>query len=454
MKRSRRDNTSFITEGSIASAILTLAVPMLVTGVLQNVQSLIDLFWVGRLGSTAVASVAVAGTLLMLLSPMMMGLAIGTIALVSRAVGGGRLEEAESAAGQALFMAIAAGGFSGVVGWLLAEPLIRLFGTAPEVAQEGIRYLRISFAGSFTVYLLFTGNAVLQGSGDVHTPMYLMAAANFLNIVLDPLLIFGWKPFPRLGVSGAATATVISQAIACVGCVYALLGGRSYVRARLGSWRPNMEVAWRILRIGMPGSGQMLSRSLMSLVLMRIVASCGTAAVAAYGIGLRFHFIVLLPAFALGGAGATMVGQNLGAAQPQRARRAAWMATFMDMGFMAIAVAVFVIAAPSLIGIFNRTPEVVAIGTRYLRIVSPFYLATALGIVLGRSLSGAGDTVTPMLITILTLWGGQVPAAIFLSRVMNPPTDGVWWAMAFAFVAQGLLTAYWFERGTWARKKV
>ncbi|MFH0953248.1 MAG: MATE family efflux transporter [Verrucomicrobiota bacterium] len=446
--------SEWITEGSIPRAVVQLAVPMLVSGILQNAQSLIDLFWVGSLGAAAVAAVAMSGTILMVLFPMLLGLSTGTVALVARAMGAGRPEEASEAASQSLMLGFVVGSISGVAGWFFSPHLFQILGAAPEILSDGEAYLRISLLGSFTVFVLFIGNAALQGAGDTVTPMYVMAVANVLNIVLDPLFIFGLGPFPRLGVKGAAWATVLSQAAAASVALFILFSGRSHLHTRLRQWKPHPVLSWRILRIGLPGSGQMLSRSLMSAVLMRVVAGCGVAAVAAYGVGLRFHMIMLMPAFALGGAAATMVGQNLGAAKPDRARRAAWLATLLDVALMAVGAGIMMAVAPALIRIFNAHPDVVRIGSQYLVTVSPFYVFAAFGIILGRALNGAGDSMAPMIITILTLWGLQVPLAILLAHIWQPATQGIWWGIAAAMTANGLLVAAWFETGRWTRKRV
>ncbi|MFH0879084.1 MAG: MATE family efflux transporter, partial [Lentisphaerota bacterium] len=249
-------------------------------------------------------------------------------------------------------------------------------------------------------------------------------------------------------------ATVIAQAVAAGLSMAVLFKGKSHLHVHMHHWIPDWALSWRILRIGLPSSGQMLTRSLMNAIMMRIVAVCGTAAVAAYGTGMRFHMLVLMPAFALGGAAATMVGQNLGAGQPDRAKKAAWMATWIDMGFMAVCLGFLMLFATSLIGFFNTDPEVVRIGARYLLIVSPGYFFAALGIVLGRALNGAGDSVSPMVFTILSLWGLQVPLAIYLSRIWNPSMDGIWWAISAAMMVHGLLITAWFEVGRWKNKKV
>ncbi len=427
---------------------------MLVGGVLQNLQTLIDLFWVGRLGPSAVAAVAMSGTVLFLLSPLLMGAATGTIALVSRAAGAKQYEDANFAAGQSLVLALVLGGLTGIVGLSLSGTVLGLLRPPPDVVADGVAYLRISLVGSFTVFVLFIGNSALQGAGDALTPMWVMGIANVLNLALDPLLIFGVGPLPAMGVRGAAIATVTAQAVAAAVSVRFLISGRTPLHVRFRQWRPDLMLLWRLLRIGIPGAGQMLARSLMSFVMMRLVAGCGTAAVAAYGIGMKFHMIILMPAFALGGAAATLVGQNLGAGKPERAGHAAWLATWIDVAFMATAAVILMTLAPALIKVFNSDPDVVQVGVRYLRIVSPFYVFAAAGIVLGRALNGAGDTVMPMLITILTLCAFQLPLAILFSHLWQPATQGIWYAISVAMVLNGLLVAGWFQTGRWKRKRV
>jgi putative MATE family efflux protein len=444
-----------LVEGGIVRGLLRLSGPMFVSAMLQNLQSVIDLFWVGRLGSEAVAALAVAGTILMLLFPVIMGVSMGTVAMVSRAIGAGHPDEAGEIAGQSMLLALVFGLIAGVVGYFCAGTLCRTLGAAPEVAPLATTYLRISFVGAFTVFMLFVGNSALQGAGNSTIPMCAMGLATLLNLVLDPLLIFGLLGLPRLGVAGAAIATVLSQAVATVLVMAVLHRGQvAGMHAHLGRWRLRSDLAWRLLRIGTPSSGQMLSRSLMSLVLMRIVAETGTVAVAAYGIGLRFHMIILMPAFTLANAVATMVGQNLGAGKPQRAYRAAWIATGMDVAIMVVAAIILVFAARPLMTAFDRNPEVVKVGVNYLRTVSPFYVFAALAIVLGRALMGAGDTMGSMVCTVIGLWGVQVPLAIYLSRVVSPPTQGVWWAIAAAVTVHGLLITAWFETGRWKTKRV
>ena len=447
----RRGN---LTEGSIIGGIAVLALPMLAAGVLQNVQSFIDLWWVSILGKSSVASVVMAGQVLFLLSPLLMGASTGTLALVSRATGAGDYEAANRAAGQSMMLALTLGILSGVIGQFLSVSVLGLLHPPADVVENGVAYLHISLVGSFTVFILFIGNAALQGAGDAVTPMLVMGLANVLNIILDPIFIYGSPPVPAMGVRGAAVATVLAQACAAAVVLRLLSSGRTPLHVRFSQWRPDLQLAWRILRIGVPGAGQMLARSLMGVVMMSLVAVCGTAALAGYGIGMRYHMIMLMPAFALGGAAAALVGQSLGAGKPERGSRAAWLAAGIDVGIMVVAGAVLMIFAPYLIAAFNAPPDVVKVGAHYLRVVSPFYIFTAAGIVFGRSLNGAGDAVTPMIVTIVTLWGVQVPLAIHLSHIYEPATEGIWYAISAAMLLNGVLLTLWFQTGRWKHKQV
>jgi putative MATE family efflux protein len=446
--------SSPLTTGSVWKGLMGLAWPMFIGTTLQNLQSVIGLFWVGRLGSDAVAALAMGGTILMMLFPVVMGLAAGTVAIVSRRVGEGVPQKAAEAGGQSLVVALICGVVAGVAGWYWAPELCRLQGATGVVARLSAEYLGISLLGCFTVFLLFIGNSILQASGNTVIPMKAMILATVLNLVLDPIFIFGLLGVPRLGVEGAALAMVLAQGVAVVVVLRALAQGKSGVRVTLADWRFRIEPAWRLMRIGIPSSGQMLSRSLMSVALMRIVAGSGTAAVAAYGIGARFHMMTMMPAFVLGNAAGAMVGQNLGAKRIDRAERVAWLATGLGILVLLVSAIVLTVFAPPLIRLFDDNPEVVRIGTDYLRMVSLFHVFAALSIILGRVLQGAGDTIGPMVTTIIGLWGVQIPLAIYMSRHVVPATHGIWWSVAITLTLNGLMVAAWFLAGRWKHKRV
>jgi putative MATE family efflux protein len=458
-------NRSPLLSGSLAKALASLSVPMLLSGALQEVQSLIDLFWVGRLGPHAVAAVSMSGIVMFLLSPVAMGLMVGTTALVSRRVGAHQPREAGHAAAQSLLLSAGLGVLVSVVGWFLAPQVFPLLGVRvtdavqhgvdpAQIVRAGIGFLRIIMAGQWLMFILLACFASLQAAGNARTPMICSLTATVANMILDPLLIYGIGPFPKLGVPGAALATVISQAIALIAALRALRRNDQGLTLRRASFRPDPAICRRILSIGLPGSGQLLLRSAMSAALMRIVAICGPVAVAGYGIGLRWHMFILMPAFALGNATATLVGQNLGAGQPDRARRSAWLASGMDAGIMVLFALLALVAAEPLVRCFTKDPEVVKIGVQYLRVVSPFYPAVAFGIILGRALNGAGDSLAPMVITAVSLWGIQFPAALLLARAVDPPTLGIWLAIAAGNVAHALLIAGRFHHGAWTRREV
>lgn len=438
-----------ITGGNLLRAIVSLAGPMMASSVLQNIQSMIDLFWVGHLGANAVAALAMSGTMLMLLFPVVLGLASGTVAIVARHVGAAEMDDASHVVGQALLAGIIIGILSGVLGWWLAPHLVTIFRASPDVASLATAYLRINMAGVVTMILLFVGSSAMRGAGNATVPMVAMILSNVINIILDPILIFGLLGMPALGVRGAAGATVLAQLFGMVLIITTLAGGHTGLHVTPPRWIPRLETMWRLLRIGMPSTIQMIARSLMGVVLMRIVAACGTEAIAAHGIGMRLHMMLLLPAFALGNATATMVGQNLGAQRPDRAQHAAWMATVMDVLLMAGAALGLMVWAPQLISVFNRDPAVVAVGARMMRIVSPFFIFVGMAIVLSRALMGAGDTRAPMVTTLVALWCIQVPLAILLARTLTPATDGIWWAMSIAVTLHGLMNAGWFLTGRW-----
>lgn len=450
----RDANGNRLLTGNLFRVTLALATPMFISAVLQNAQNLIDLFWVGRLGPESVAALTLSGTIMMAAFPITVGLATGTIALVSRAFGAGDARGASHIAAQSLSVALLVGlaiGL-GMLPWL--DPGARLLGADEKVAALAVEYLRISMLGFFTINLLFVGNSALHGAGNTIGPMVAMLSANLINLALDPLMIFGWGPIPGYGVSGAAAATFCSNLIACGIVLVQLSGGITRLHLLPRDFKPSMRTGVRLLRIGLPSIGQMASRSLTNLVFFGIVAHYGTAVVAGYGIGLRFHMVLLMPCFVLGNAAATLVGQNLGAGQPDRSRRAAWTSVGMVISAVVVSAAMIQLWATPIVGLFTGDPEVLSVGVGYLKTVTPFYLFAGLSIVLNRSLAGAGDTVPPFFINLVSLWGMQVPVAYLLADVLDYPVQTVWWSICLAMLVNALLSTIWFERGGWRNKRV
>lgn len=432
--------------------VIALALPLMVVAALNTTQSLIDMFWVGRLGPSSIAAVAISGTIIMVLFTLIFGVSTGTIALVARSIGAKDQETANAVATQSIYIASSMAVILVVLGLLFTDKLFMVLGASADVLKAGTGYLKILLLGGITMFVLFVGNSILQGAGDTVTPMKLMVMANVINIILDPIFIFGIG-VPRLNTSGAAVATIISQAVSGICVVWMLANGKSAIHINLKKLKLSLKHIKAILKIGFPSAMQIFFRSSMGIMIISIVAGFGTFAVAAYGIGMRLQMVILMPAFALGGAAATLVGQNLGAGEPLRAKKSAWVATIFDLIIMAFIALLFFLFADKIIGLFNKNSEVIRLGAQYIRVTTPFYIFIAFGIVLNRALGGAGDTFVPMIITLLSLWGFQIPMAVFLSKNTPMGVTGVWWAVGLTSILNGMLILGWFETGRWKRKK-
>jgi putative MATE family efflux protein len=446
----RRDLTS----GPILSTVLRLAWPMVVGNVLQNAFNVVDMIFVGRLGPEAIAAVALCGLLMQISWTLLVGVSIGTTAMVSRFYGAGDTGLAGVTAMQSLSLGLLASALLVVFVNLAGRGALVALGASGGVVELGTGYLRIVFNGSFTLILFFLSSAIMRGTGDALSPMLIMAAATAVNVTLDPVLIFGLGPFPEMGVRGAAVATVIAQGLGTGAGLLVLSTGRTRLHLPWRRYRLDFDIIRRMLRLSGPGTVQGAVRSLGNLLLMRIVTSFGVLVVAAYGIGLRLDLIIMMPGWALGAAAAALVGQNLGAGSPARAERSAWAATALYVGLLAvIGTFLFLVSGP-VIQVFNSTPEIVTLGSSYLRVRVAGYVFLALGLVLANALNGAGDTIPPMVILAASLVGVQVPLAWVLPRLLGGRPLGIWLAITAAFVLQGTAMAGWFLRGRWKHKRI
>jgi len=445
-----RNNASRdLTEGSITKNIWYLALPMMVGNVLQDLFNIVDMIFVGKLGPAAIAAVSMSGILLMLVMTVAIGISTGTVALVARHFGAKQQEQAENVAIQAVFVGILSSVVLGVLGYLLAAPVLRLLGAGKDVVPLGTSYIQITSVGAITIFLGISLNSALRGAGDAVTPMKILVLSTVLNIGLDPLLIFGIWKFPRLGVAGSALATVISRGVGLLLLLRVFLSGHSLLHLKWHLIRVDIEVIKQMIKIGVFGSLQMLIRNISALILIRIVAIYGTSAVAAYGIGMRLRMMVMMPGMGLANAAATLVGQNLGAKQPKRAGKSAWLTTGFYEVFMVSVGVLFIIFAKDLIRIFNTDPQVIQLGTTYLRFLAPTFVFMALSIVLGRAMNGAGDTFSPMNITAVSFLGFRLPLAYVFAQVLKLATTGIWAGIAVSNVVQGSAMAWWFKKGKW-----
>lgn len=438
----------------ILKSLAALALPMLVTAALQSATGLIKLYWVGRFGRDALASVATSETIALLLLPLLIGLSTGTSAIVARAAGRGDGNAAGLTAIQSVLLAVVLGSMSAFIGRFFSRSLLAILGADPAVVRAGHGYLDVLLLGVMPLFVVFIVSAALNATGHAVESMVASGIVSVVTIVSTPCLMFGIALFPSLGLAGAAWASVLADLTGAAVCLWMLFRHRDSFTFHLSHWWPDPEVMRRVMRIGAAGFGQLLLRIAAGATMMRVVASGGTSAIVAYGIGLRLDAAVLTPSFALGGAAATLVGISLGARDPIRAREAAWSAAMANLALILPIIVLAVVFAPPLAGRFTRDMPAIAMAAAYLRIIWPTHLFTAASITFGRAMQGAGDTISSMFITIAGLWVLQIPMALLLAALPRPAYQGFWWAIAIGAVAQGIMMTAWFETGRWKTKAV
>jgi len=448
--RHQRDYTT----GSLSKSVWLLAVPMVLEMGLVSLYRVADMFWVGKLGADALAAITIGENIRWTLSGLAMGQGIGSLAVVARRTGEKDEEGANHAALQAILLALTISLAISAIGFVLAEQMLRLLGTEPAVMPEGLRFLRVTFGGLVGFLMVPIVNSLFRGAGEARIALLVRVFAYGLGLLVEPALVFGWGPLPFLGVAGAALSLVGSQWLGFLLQIGVLISGRARLHISLRRLRVDLPIMARIFMIALPSTIQTTLRSLSRTVLLSIVALYGTFAVAAYGVAIRIFMTAFVPGFGLGNAAATLVGQNLGASKPGRAARSAWLIAGCNAGLMLVCVAVIVPLAGPIVGAFNDTPEVVALGAQALRIFAVGYVFSALGSVIARAFDGAGNTVPAMVINLLTLWGVQIPLAWILSQVAGWGTVGLWAGVSVANVCNGLIFAGWFLRGKWKEREV
>ena len=442
------------TKGSIDRALALLAVPMVLEMLMESVFALADIFFVSSLGADAVAAVGLTEAVLSLLYAVAIGIGMATTAMVARRIGEKRKEAAAVAAGQALWIGLVLAIVIGIGGYLGAESILRLMGASAETIETGVGYTAVLFGGSGTILFLFLINAIFRGAGDASIAMRALWLANGVNLVLDPLLIFGLGPFPELGVQGAAIATTIGRGTGVAYQLWALFGGAGRIRVRWRHLVPEPKVMVRLARLSLGGILQFLIHTSSWILLVRIVAMWGSAAVAGYTIAIRLIEFTILPAWGLGNAASTLVGQNLGAGQPERAERSVWRAARLNVVFLATVGVLFIAFAHPLVRLFTDDPEVLAHAADALRIISYGYAFYAIGMVVVQAFNGAGDTDTPTVINFFIFWLIQIPVAWVLAQQWQLGPNGVFWAVMFGEGLLALVGVTLFRRGRWKTRTV
>jgi putative MATE family efflux protein len=399
------------TKGNTFHNFLRLAWPLIINDSLWVVGSVVDMIWVGHLGSASIAGVGVAGIVVMIMMSARMGLNTGARALISRFIGAGDTSAAVHVAQQAFVVALAYAVTMATIGIIFAEQILSFLGLQPDVIAEGAAYMRIQFAAAAAMGFWMMAEGIMLASGDAIMPMKVTIVARLVHLILDPFLIFGWWIFPFMGVSGAALANVVGFGVGMAMCLWALMTGHTRIRISFKGFRLDPGMIWRIIRIGIPASIMGMQRSLGNLLLVRLLVPFGTFAVAAHSLCQRVEMVFFMPTQGLGQAAGVLVGQNLGAGQPERAERSGWQAYAFVQGVMIVATVTIVLNAPSIVGIFNKEVGLIEVASIFLKIATIGYLLMGFDSVLQQSISGAGDTIPPMVVSLVTLWVVQLPLA-------------------------------------------
>ena len=442
------------TSMGVRRAIVLLSIPMILEMGMEALFALVDLYWVGRLGDDATATIGLTESLLMTTYCVAWGLAMGATAVVARRTGEKDAEGMRVAAGQSLLIALVLGLLLSAVGSVFSSDLLRAMGASDAVVDGGGGYARIMQASNVVIMLLFTVNAVFRGAGNPGMALRALGLANLLNMVLDPLLIMGIGPFPELGVTGAAVATTTGRTCGVLYQLYFLLrpGGPFALRAAHLRWV--RTTALNILKVSAGSVGQFLIASASWTVLVKIIATAGTAAVAGYTTAVRIIIFTLLPAWGMANAAATLVGQNLGAGSADRARRSTWLCGHYNTAFMVVVAAVFWLAAGPIVAFFGNSAEANGYAVDALRIISLGYFFYGYGMVLAQAFNGAGDSLTPTWMNLVCFWCMEIPLAWLLAVGMDLGPNGAFASVAISESALAVLSAWIFRQGRWARAQV
>ena len=441
------------TTGNLGRAILLLSVPMVLEMAMESLFGLVDVFFVAHLGSNATATVGITESIFTLVFAAALGLGMATTAMVARRVGEKNPEAAAVAAVQSIALGVVISIVVGILGVLEAPQLLRLMGASAEIVQTGSTYTRIMLGGSGTVFMLFLINAIFRGAGDPAIAMRVLLIANAINIVLDPCLILGLGPFPRLGVTGAAVSTTIGRSIGVMLQLWYLFSPRNTVTIRRSQLVLDVDVMKRLVRTGANGMFQYLVATASWLALVRLVARFGADALAGYTIAIRIIVFAILPSWGMSNAAATLVGQNLGAQRPDRAEQAVWRTGFYNMAFLGCVAIVFITFARPIVTQFTSEPAVQTVAADCLRFVSYGYVFYAWGMVMVQAFNGAGDTATPTLINIGCYWLWQIPLAYVLSSTAMGPR-GIFLAILISESTLAVVGMLAFRRGGWKNQKV
>ncbi len=443
------------TEGSINRAIFLLSIPMILEMAMESLLAVVDIFFISRLNNNdAVTAVGLTESVIAIVYSLAMGVGMAATAMVARRVGEQDRPGASIAAVNALYIGAFISVLISIGGLIFYKDILRLMGASAGVVEVGSGYTWWMLTGNFTIVALFLVNAIFRGAGNAAIAMQSLWIANILNMILDPILIFGWGPIPSFGVEGAAIATNIGRGAGVLYQVLFLMGTRGVIQITKGSLRADRNVILRLLEVAAGNVGQFLISTASWLFLARIVVTFGSAAFAGYQIAIRVIIFTILPSWGMANAAATLVGQNLGAQQPERAETSVWRAGFLNMVFLGLVSIAFYFISEPIMRIFSADDQVVHYGTQCLRIVAFGYVFYGYGMVIVQAFNGAGDSRTPTILNLFCYWLFQVPLAWVLARQTSLGVTGTFWAIAIAESVIAVIAILLFRRGTWKKVKI
>jgi putative MATE family efflux protein len=427
---------------------------MVLETAMESLFSICDIYWVSKLGTNATAAIGLTESVLTLYYALAVGLSIAVTAMVSRRIGEKRPEAAAKVAAQTIYMGLFVGIATGIACWFAAPHVLRWMGASAEIIKEGSGYARIILSTNVVILMLFLNNAIFRGAGDPALAMRALWLGNGINLVLDPMLIFGFGPIPAMGLTGAAIASVTGRSVAVLYQIYQLRRGTGQVRLVGTALKRDGAIIRRLVRVSVGGIAQMAVATSSWVIMMRYMAKFGSDALAGYTIGIRIVIFTILPSWGLSNAAATLVGQHLGAKLPDRAARAVWITGCYNMAFMMVVTINFVLFGDVFVGFFSKDPEVIAIGGQCLRVFSYGYLLYGWGMVMTQAFNGAGDTTTPTWINLIAFWIFQLPFAWWLAFSQGHGPNGIFWAVIGADTLLTVMAFIMFMRGTWKTRVV
>lgn len=454
LKDALRGTEADYTQIGLKRAIFLLAVPMILELVMESLFAVVDIYFVGKLGASAVATVGLTETYLFLLYSIGMGVSFAVTAIIARRIGEKDKEGASRAAVQSIFLALLCSLPFAVAGIFFSKELLGLMGADAWAIEHGYKYTRWMLGGNAVIMMLFIINAVFRGAGDAAIAMRVLWVANGINILLDPLLIFGWGPIPAMGIEGAAIATNIGRGIGVAMQLWLLFKGGKHIKIVLSQLVWDGKVILNVFKTSLGGVGQMIVSMTSWIFLMRILSDISSEAVAGATISIRVMMFTTMPAWGLSNAAATLVGQNLGAGHPERAESTVWKIGFYNMGYLILVSLAFFFFNEELIGIFTEDAAVVAIGAEWLQILSYSFFVYGWWMVSTQAFNGAGDTKTPTRINLVFFWLVQIPLCYLLAIQFNWAQSGVFWGVFISETSVGLFTLWLFTRGKWKEHQV